>query len=1799
MNLETWLSLYRQPGESREDAVDRYIVEQGVTDPAEKESIKGQLTTPDPVTPTPVDYFDDTPGARYRDEFFWSEFDLDRQERFLPPSPEEEYVADPDWMDQLGASADTAHAGIYSAIGGQAGGALEDLDQPELASQVRDWADTGRAEQQRQADLIAKPKTSAEILEEDPESLYKYLPEYTPTGHELVRGSIPSLTPYAMGLGLTVASAPLLAAAGLTGTGLAVASGLTGMSLTNLASSFYVSGQEYERVRDDPSVREGLGIHPTMLFKELPQSDQRLLTELRHDMAQTTFGRRLYTSGLVEMLSFARYGGKLFRWGMDMGLGATSEVWDEALYAENAANTMVEYGIPLDVAEKIREKIVSLGPSQKELWTQSLIYEGVYGGGFLAAEHMAGDKRIDGWATSSKKQQEVQEEFQKNRNKIKLKSEEQALLGTDTKLRQKTARDAVALESNYKNWEDMEAQEKSIQNAYKFKAGSDAYRARQASEKKVRELEEKAEAKSKKEQEDYGRDEVAQMIRAEEQSIKLARGTNFTATRKALEREREILDNIRARLPSSTSPVRKDGTLLTSEEIFDINAIRRKRETQLLNLQKREAALDKSEKEFEKAHPLKTSEQLKKQTKKEAKKEVDRPKVQVLKSAIDSTTTGEVTTERGVLKRLFDMFQSKNKAKYVVLDKTEDTRLANIFGGQEYLADAQGHLEGSEGFVHEGIVYLVADNIKGATPSEAINRAVQVGVFHEPIAHLGLRKFLETDKKFDSFLDDFYASNTQDINDWARTEVTPEGVPAYLDEDHDPDLLRKPGLRQRLKLKKKTDTGLSTDKKRELAEEYLAHKFTEYGVRDPHILERLDDSLKTSLSSIVGKKRVSKIQARTMLASIQRDYVGGERNIITGDFFDPSNWVKSKPLALVEEEQKEETEQTAEEKVEAYREHLRKGTKADVTPIGTEELLTEDVEEARGAKRKAGFVHSNVQGELDRVEANKQVRIKAEAKKLKEKKQKAKEKATQEALSILGIRSSKRTMSLRDAQAWAANPENQKGKGRRPRVPELASLAKTLRKGDTTYEEYQDAIDRHLPIEKFEAVPEIATDEEILGSIKTRQYEGGQLLSEANLGDELVDVRLDIPAYERFNTWIATITRSPRKGTPKIYGGAVHLKNVEFKTSVEGALRIAEGEGKGTIATMRGQWQGTPDAAIKGLAGVRANKSAWIEIGYNPERQSTFYIKENKGGFTKGTPLASAEEVMQIGGYVLAKRPVTKAVPSKVIDGKTIRFAKLKVKAYGGTAQVEENVIAALQANPKLSELIKYMTPQELDLLTTKSADRMVATLEARAPLGIRPGETGFDTEELMSMALAGQIHKGWYINSLGAINHVFGADAPRFIGLLSALSPQSKVETSTNEAADLWAAWTKANRPTDKAQIIKIATKAIPRFGGMTTLHGNTVRTLSVKNPKKIILSGPKVQSFYNNLMGNLDEVTHDTWMWNVYGILKDKIGSKIPPSGLSTKTPTYTIASAKLREAADMLTKETGQTWKPAEVQETIWSFYKALTEFAAKKDRRAGRTLDEIVVQEDLTQRIEEIPDFAKLLDGTAVPLGKGQNYAQKINDTLTKAGYGKQIATLSTQSVLNKTMGGATPTFKVEGLGKVGKRLEAQKPSKIERIRASKKVDTLGAKGGDASLVDWADQGKWFNFGPIKDINVFINIVASVDHQITSFLMHPKSEYQGIWNYHFPEEFIKILGTKYKWSNTKQKMEAKESTEKALYYLDEGDAASAQVLKETRIKEDADDPIPIYNQVLKDMGRTWNDVLVYSWRKDSKFNKDNLS
>ena len=108
------------------------------------------------------------------------------------------------------------------------------------------------------------------------------------------------------------------------------------------------------------------------------------------------------------------------------------------------------------------------------------------------------------------------------------------------------------------------------------------------------------------------------------------------------------------------------------------------------------------------------------------------------------------------------------------------------------------------------------------------------------------------------------------------------------------------------------------------------------------------------------------------------------------------------------------------------------------------------------------------------------------------------------------------------------------------------------------------------------------------------------------------------------------------------------------------------------------------------------------------------------------------------------------------------------------------------------------------------------------------------------------------------------------------------------------------------------------------------------------IVLSGPKVNSFMLNLVNELDEVTNDTWMAN-YALTEqalftgaaradavDEIGS------IGVKGPGYLAFNARTRQAAELASQITGDSWKPAEIQETVWSLSKALLE---KRKRLKG--------------------------------------------------------------------------------------------------------------------------------------------------------------------------------------------------------------------------------------------------------------------
>jgi hypothetical protein len=250
-------------------------------------------------------------------------------------------------------------------------------------------------------------------------------------------------------------------------------------------------------------------------------------------------------------------------------------------------------------------------------------------------------------------------------------------------------------------------------------------------------------------------------------------------------------------------------------------------------------------------------------------------------------------------------------------------------------------------------------------------------------------------------------------------------------------------------------------------------------------------------------------------------------------------------------------------------------------------------------------------------------------------------------------------------------------------------------------------------------------------------------------------------------------------------------------------------------------------------------------------------------------------------------------------------------------------------------------------------------------------------TDQTAAMALAGKAKKGWYERSAKAIHNMFGMDAPRFTALLASLSPQTGVETNLHNTLKVWRAWDEAGRPTDHAKITKLMEDALPKNpkgkGGSNVLEAwrqNAIRTLTSEAPEheQFQLSGPKVDSFMRNLRDNTHAVTNDSWNAIAMGIDQQLFGGRrimraTDPFGkVGVKGPGYLGVSAKVRAAAAQLSRVTGESWTPREVQETMWSFVKTAFEHAEE----TGQSIPELLRNGHLTdQLIGGTPDFHQLL------------------------------------------------------------------------------------------------------------------------------------------------------------------------------------------------------------------------------------------
>jgi hypothetical protein len=358
----------------------------------------------------------------------------------------------------------------------------------------------------------------------------------------------------------------------------------------------------------------------------------------------------------------------------------------------------------------------------------------------------------------------------------------------------------------------------------------------------------------------------------------------------------------------------------------------------------------------------------------------------------------------------------------------------------------------------------------------------------------------------------------------------------------------------------------------------------------------------------------------------------------------------------------------------------------------------------------------------------------------------------------------------------------------------------------------------------------------------------------------------------------------------------------------------------------------------------------------------------------------------------------------------------------------------------------QYLTPEELEKVTEAGAEELTRMFRTTPP------------EELAAAAYAGRAKRGWYKQSAQSLVDIFGiADAPRFVALLAAMSPRISVEGNTINALRTWNAWKKAGSPRTRREILNAMLEGV---GGtemksvMEAWRNNAIRALTSDDPLGLMLSGPKVDSFWRNLIGRMQEVTNDAWMASFHGVDQDLISGagKVDPAGrigpeqlklsYKGKSPGYLGMSAATRRAADTLSRLTGDVWTPAEIQETVWSWAKTLREkvYGAPGKKGVGGTVEQLLKAGGLThEEVANTPDFATLFTEGV------------YRNILEAGGYGKQIKQVEKGLTERRAKGGSdlpsgTP-FDPEGTTFTGPAFRRH------LLRAGRRLDVGAAGAGE--------------------------------------------------------------------------------------------------------------------------------------------------
>ena len=225
-------------------------------------------------------------------------------------------------------------------------------------------------------------------------------------------------------------------------------------------------------------------------------------------------------------------------------------------------------------------------------------------------------------------------------------------------------------------------------------------------------------------------------------------------------------------------------------------------------------------------------------------------------------------------------------------------------------------------------------------------------------------------------------------------------------------------------------------------------------------------------------------------------------------------------------------------------------------------------------------------------------------------------------------------------KAWR---EANKGDFRQAQTPELEEAARDLQANKISIEDYAQKVKELRPIELITEVPKISSFEEIAYALDQNKVDKGLIGLNKEIADgTMVGSRLDIPAYNQFDTWVVSLHEGAGVSGPSIgYGKVAVLDDVKFNSNPDSALKVASGKSdKAPFARMNGKWRNMEVEEVQALAEKYLNDPEWTQVGMNPYRHSFFYDKNT------GMPVASADQVIQIGPLVLAKNTTTRPLRS-------------------------------------------------------------------------------------------------------------------------------------------------------------------------------------------------------------------------------------------------------------------------------------------------------------------------------------------------------------------------------------------------------------------------------------------------------------------------------------------------------------------------------------------------------------------------